>query len=407
MKNCELTNDRSTLASYHQSLALLERHNPLAPAQPPLSRITSNTNSSKTQPGLPLMLSVKNKMQKRRLRLKRERSTDDSVFGESSIFSLDDAASAQGAGSDTPPTTFPQNDLDDPPDLHIPGSFRSSSTLKAPAEDTDDCSGVNANDVANHSFILNKFSNSRSTSATIQELSGTETPDTVPVDLSHNDSEAQSDTQAEDDTQIFHDAQNDLSGLAQVSTQSHPNDHDSIRSNAHLKCLVDNIDLAVRLDTSEELFFQARRREFLRTKKMEAAQQVRYDSLKRENIRLSEEIVKLNQENYLLRQHITPAKREVQSYTQSLRQIRDVLKQNYLSYQNNHRILMDLEERTTENFANFLKNNNENPIDHQFEPQESFEICKAIEDSQRDSEIFRFLFDNPMRASIGVPPRMR
>lgn len=68
---------------------------------------------------------------------------------------------------------------------------------------------------------------------------------------------------------------------------------------------------------------------------------------------------------------------------------------------------MDLEERTTEKFVNFLKNNNDNPIDHKFEPQESFEICKAIEDSQRDSEIFRFLFDNPMRASIGAPPRMR
>lgn len=353
------------------------------------------------------MLSVKNKMQKRRLRLKRERSIDDSVFGGSSIFSLDDAVSEQGAGSDTPPTTFPQNDVDDPPDLHIPRSLRSSSTLKAPVEGTDDCSGVNPNDVANHSFILNEFSNSRSTSATIRERSGTETPDTIPVELYHNDSEAQSDTQAEDDTQVFHDAQNDLSGLVQVSTQSQSNDQDGIRSNAHLKCLVDNTDLAVRLDTIEEMFFQARRREFLRTKKMEAAQQVRYDSLKRENIRLSEEIVKLNQENYRLRQHITPASREVQSFTQSLRQIRDILKQHYLCYQHSHRILMDLEERTTEKFVNFLKNNNDNPIDHKFEPQGYFEICKAIEDSQRDSEIFRFLFDNPMRASIGATPRMR
>lgn len=144
------------------------------------------------------------------------------------------------------------------------------------------------------SLILNEFSNSRSISATIRECSGTETPDTVPVELYHNDSEAQSDTQAEDDTQVFHDAQNDLSGLVQVSTQSHLNDQDGIRSNAHLKCLVDNIDLAVRLDTIEEMFFQAKRREFLRTKKMEAAQQVRYDSLKRENIRLSGEIAKLN-----------------------------------------------------------------------------------------------------------------
>ena len=140
---------------------------------------------------------------------------------------------------------------------------------------------------------------------------------------------------------------------------------------------------------------------------IEASQQRKYDSLKRENMMLSEEIGKLHQENRLLRQQIAPVNREVQVYTEILKHLRDVLSQHYLSSRSNLCELMEVEERITEKFADFQKDQHVHSFEHEIGSQEYSDMLHAIQQDHRDSEGFHHAFDKWLRASLGDSWRAR